>query len=208
MKVCLVILVDGGCGGHLKLMLVKVDKHCSTLVIHCEVSLSIWKARVIGLPEVESLNISVKESGFVLDASGKESGDALDASVKHLYWSQRAGDLLCALQKVKISNGKRCKCGGKFVNTKYLLIFWVLTYPLPKTHIFSSEWFLCVFSDCGVYPRVHVQIIAHIVWVYNPNNSLCPECPNSPGCPLCLIFSTVLPWCESFKSGRKIYIVW
>ena len=84
-KVCLVILVDGGCGGHLKLMLVKVDKHCSTLVIHCDVSLSIWKARVIGLPEVESLNISVKESGFVLDASGKESGDALDASVKHLY---------------------------------------------------------------------------------------------------------------------------
>ena len=78
-------VVDCGCGGHLKLMLVKVDKHCSTLVIHCDVSLSIWKARVIGLPEVESLNISVKESGFVLDASAKESDDALDASVKHLY---------------------------------------------------------------------------------------------------------------------------
>ena len=75
----------------------------------------------------------------------------------------------------------------------------------PRLIYFRVNDFSVFFSDCGVYPRVHVQIIAHIVWVYNPNNnSLSPECPNSPGCPLCFIFSPVLPWCESFKSGRKI----
>ena len=46
-----------------ELVLVKVDKHCSTGVIQCEGNLSIWKGGMIVLPEIES--------GYVLQASVK-----------------------------------------------------------------------------------------------------------------------------------------